>query len=99
MDNGGHASARPQRPPEAIDFGALLEQGRPAGELVGGQSPRGAGRWAAAEGFRTARSATRHPLTDRALADTQRRGHVARRPALLCEVPSVSASGVFPSVG
>jgi hypothetical protein len=38
------------------------------------------------------------PLTDRALADTRRRGDLALRPALLFEVPGMEASGFFPAV-
>jgi hypothetical protein len=89
MNDGGKAAARPERPSEAIGFGALLQQGRQAGEWVGGQAPRGTGTWAVAEGCRTSLAATLHPLTDRALADTQGRGDLARRPALLCAVPSL----------
>jgi hypothetical protein len=52
MNDGGKAAARPERPSEAIGFGALLQQGRQAGEWVGGQAPRGTGTWAVAEGHR-----------------------------------------------
>jgi hypothetical protein len=89
MNDGGDASARPERPSEAMGFGAVLQQGRQAGELVGGQSSRGTGTWTVAEGLRTTLLASLHPLTDRALADAQGRGDLALRPALLFEAPSL----------
>jgi hypothetical protein len=89
INDGGHAAARPERPPEAIGFGASLQQGRQAGQLVGGQSPRGTGRGSLAEGFWTTLSATLHPLADRALADAQGRGDLPLGPALLLEVPGL----------
>ena len=89
MHDGGNASARPERPPAAVGFGALLQQDRQAGELVGGQSSRGTGWGRVPEGFRSFLSSARHPLAERALADPQGLGDLALRPALLFDLPSL----------
>jgi hypothetical protein len=68
-NDGGNPSARPERPPEAIDFGALLQQGGQTGKLRRGQPAAGTGRWSVAQSFRATPTATRHPLTDGSFAD------------------------------
>jgi hypothetical protein len=97
-NNRRNAATCPQRPPEAVGFGALLQQGRQAGELRSGQPTAGPRGWPMAEGFRTALAATLHPLADRAVADTQGRRDLALRPPLLFEVPGLQASSFLPGV-
>jgi hypothetical protein len=76
-------------PPAPVSCGALLQQGRQAGALGGGQPAASPRRGSVPEGFWAPRSATRHPLAARALADTQGRGDLARRPAVRFEVPGL----------
>jgi len=97
-NDGGNASARPERPPEAIDFGALLQQSGQAGKLRGGQPAAGTRRWSVPQSFRTTPAATRHPLTDGPFADPQGRGDLALRPTPLCEGPGLYTTGFFPVV-
>jgi hypothetical protein len=97
-NNGRNPATCPQLPPEALGFGAVLKQGRQAGELRIGQPTAGPRGWSMAEGFRTTLSATLHPLADRALADTQGRSDLALRPTLLFEAPGLQASSFLPGV-
>ncbi len=97
-NNGRNPATCPQLPPEALGFGAVLKQGRQAGELRSGQPTAGPRGWSMAEGFRTTLSATLHPLADRALAHAHGCGDLALRPALLFEVPGLQASSFLPIV-
>ena len=69
-----------------------------AGQLFGRQPPRSPGWRPTPERLGTDVAGPCHPLTDRALADPQCRGHLALRPALLLEVPGLESSGFFPGV-
>ena len=97
-NHGRNPATGPQLPPEAVGFGAMLKQGRQAGALRIGQPTAGTRSWSMAEGFRTALSATLHPLADRAFADPQGRSDLTLRPALLFEVPGLQASSFLPVV-
>jgi hypothetical protein len=90
-NHGGDPATGPELPSVAIRFGTALQRGRLAGELLGGQPAGRPRRLSMAEGFRTTRSATLHPLADRALADTKGRGDLALRPVLLLEVPGLQS--------
>jgi hypothetical protein len=96
LNHGSDPTAGPQLPPETIGFGTALQQGRQLSELLGSQSPRGAGWGAVAEGVGSPFTGTLHPLTDGPFADTQRRGDLALRPALLFELPGLVTSGFLP---
>jgi hypothetical protein len=97
-NDGGNSSARPDLSPEAVRFGATLPQHRQLGELPGRQSARGSRGRAMAQGLRAALASACHPLADGPFADTQGRGDLALRPALLLEVPGLEPSGFFPVV-
>jgi hypothetical protein len=88
-NHGGNAATRPELPPETIGFGASLQESRQAGELLVGQPAGCPGRWSMVEGFCATLAATRHPLADRPLADTQGRGDLALRPTPLFEAPGL----------
>jgi len=96
--HGGHAATRPELPPEPIGVGASLQESRQASTLLVGQPAACTGRWSVVEGFCATLAATRHPLADRPLADTQGRGDLALRPTPLCEGPGLSASSFLPVV-
>jgi hypothetical protein len=97
-NNGRNPATGPPLPPEAVGFGAMLQQGRQAGELRIGQPAAGPRGWSMAEGVRAPLSATLHPLVDRAFADPQRRRDLAWRPTLLFEVPGLQTSSFLPVV-
>ena len=97
-NDGRNSATCPQLPPEAIGFGAMLQQGRQAGELRIGQPAAGPRGWSMPEGFRATLSAALHPLTDRAFADPQGRSDLALRPTMLFEVPGLQASSFLPVV-
>ena len=97
-DDGGDSTAGPQFSAKAVGGGALMQQGGQAGQLLGRQPPRGPRWWPTPERLGTDGAGPCHPLTDRALADPQRRGKLALRPALLLEVPGLESSGFFPGV-
>jgi hypothetical protein len=97
-NNGRNSATGPQLPPEAVGFGAMLQQGRQAGELRRGQPAAGPRGWSVAEGFRAPLSAALHPLADRSFADSQGRRDLALRPTLLLEVPGLQTSSFLPVV-
>jgi hypothetical protein len=95
----GDAAPCPELAPEAIGFGALLQQRREVGALLGGQPGRGT-RWRPmAKRFRASVAGTCHPLTDGSFADAEGLGDLALGPALLFEVPGLQPSGFSPVVG
>jgi hypothetical protein len=87
--HSGNPTTSPELPSEAIGFGAALQQGGHAGELLGRQSAGSTGRRVLAESFWTTRTASLHPLADGALAHAHGRGDLTLRPALLFEVPGL----------
>jgi hypothetical protein len=96
LNHGSNAAAGPELPPETIRFGTAFQQGRQLRELVGSQSPGGAGCGVVPEGLRSSLAGAPHPLADRPLADPQGRGDLALRPALLLEAPGLEPSSFFP---
>ena len=97
-NDGGNSSARPELSPEAVRFGATLQQHRQLGELRGRQSARGSRGRAMTQSLRAALASACHPLADGTFADTQGRVDQALRPALLLEEPGLEQSGGFPVV-
>jgi hypothetical protein len=95
-NHGRHPATSPQLPSEAVGLGAVLQQGRQAGELRSSQPAAGPRRGAMTETFRAAFPATLHPLADRAFADPQGRRDLALSPPLLFEAPGLQASSVLP---
>jgi hypothetical protein len=76
-NHGGDSAPGPQLAPEAIGFGAWLQQGRQLGELCGAQSPRSARRWTVSERLQAPGAGVLHPLADSSLADAQGIGALA----------------------
>ncbi len=97
-DHRGDAAPCPELAPEAIGFGALLQQRREVGALLVGQPGRGTRGWSMAKRFHSAAGAF-HPLTDGSFADAEGLGDLALGPALLFEVPGLEPSGFSPVVG
>ena len=94
----GDAAPCPELAPEAIGFGALLQQRREVGALLGGQPGRGT-RWRPmAKRFRSSVAGACHPLTDGSFADAEGLGDLALGPALLLKAPGLQPSGFFPIV-
>ena len=79
----GHALAGPHLAAEAIGLGALLQQGRQAGELRMSEACWGSRGWPMTQRVRPAVPSACHPLTDRPFADAQGGGDLALGPALL----------------
>jgi hypothetical protein len=52
-----------------------------------------------AQGLQTAMAGPRHPVADGALADAEGFGDLARRPALVLELPGLQPPGFFPMRG
>ncbi len=77
VDHRGDPSAGPDLPPEAIGFGATVQQVGQAGELCGREPARGPGRRAVAQGVGTLLAGTLHPLADGPLAHAQGLGDLA----------------------
>ncbi len=98
LNHRGNTPAGPDLSPEAIRFGATVQEFGQTGELLIGQPTAGPRGWSMAEGFRTTLSATLHPLADRALAHAHGCGDLALRPALLFEVRGLQASRFLPVV-
>jgi hypothetical protein len=98
-NHGGHPAACPHSAPEAIGFGALLQQRREVGALLVGQPGRGTRRWPMAKRFRSSVAGMFHPLTDGSFADAEGLGNLALGPALLLEVPGLEPSGFSPVIG
>jgi len=97
-DDGGDASAGPQRSTEAVGYGPSVQQLGQASELVGRQPPRGP-RWRPApERLGAGLAGPCPPLTDGALADPHGHSNLALRPSLLLEVPCLQAPCFFPGV-
>jgi hypothetical protein len=97
-DHGRDPTAGPQFAAKAVGRRAAMHQLWQAGQLLGRQPPRGPGWRPTPERLGTNVAGPCHPLTDSALADPQRLGTLALRPALLREVPGVESSGFFPGV-
>jgi hypothetical protein len=95
-DDGGDARTGPQLSTKAIGDGPSMQQLGQAGELGGRQPPRGPGWRPVTERLGAGFAGPFHPLADGVLADPQRLGNLALRPALLLEVPSLESSGFFP---
>jgi hypothetical protein len=96
VHHGGDPATGPDLPPEAIGFGAAVQQRGQARELVGGQSARSARGWPMAQGLGTAVACAPHPLADRSFADAQGLGNLALRPAFLLMLPGLEPSRFFP---
>jgi hypothetical protein len=98
-NHGGDAAPCPHLAPEAIGFGALLEQCREAGTLLVCQPGWGT-RWRPmAKRVRSSGAGPCHPLTDGAFAHAEGLGDLALGPALLFEVPGLKPSGFSPVAG
>ena len=92
----GDSAPRPHLATEAIGLGSPVQEVGEAGELLGSQAP-GRARWGAMPQRVWAPVAGPcHPLADGRLADAQRLGNLALRPALLFEMPSLQPSRFFP---
>jgi hypothetical protein len=92
----GDSDPRPHLATEAIGLGTPVQEVGKTGELLGSQSPGRASRRAMPQCLWAAIAATCHPLAHGRLADAQRLGNLALRPALLLEVPSLEPSSFFP---
>jgi hypothetical protein len=97
-DDGGDPTAGPELSAKAIGSRTSVQQLGQAGQLLGRQPPRGPGSRPAPKRLGTDVAGPCHPLTDRALADTQGFGNLALRPALLLEVPGLHAPRFLPGV-
>src|SRR5688500_14401879 len=75
-DHRGDAAPCPERAPEAIGFGALLQQRRKVGALLVGQPGRGTRWWPMAKRFRASVAGAFHPLTDGSFADAEGLGGI-----------------------
>ncbi|MDQ3830496.1 MAG: hypothetical protein M3361_14580 [Candidatus Tectomicrobia bacterium] len=97
--DGSNSAAGPELPPEAIGFGALVQERGQASELCGRHPPGRPRGWAMTEGIWSPLASTCQPLADGPCADAQRCGDLALPPALLREVPGLETSGFFPVGG
>jgi hypothetical protein len=92
----GHPGPGPALAAEAVGLGATGQEGGETGEGLGSQAP-GCPRWGAMRSRVWAPWArTCQPLADGRLADAQRLGNRARRPALRLEGPGVAPSSFVP---
>jgi hypothetical protein len=98
-DDRRHASAGPELPPEAIGFGAPMQERRQMSPLFGGQAAGRTGVPTSLQGLGAARAGTLHPLADGPLADAEGVGDPALGPAPLLELPSLAPPDFFPIVG
>jgi hypothetical protein len=94
--NLGDSAPRPHLATETISLGTPAQEVGKTGELLGSQSPGRASRRAVPQCLWAAIAATFYPLAHGRLADTQRLGNLALRPALLLEVPRLEPSSFFP---
>ena len=95
----GDLAPGPHLAAETISLGTLVQEVGKAGELLGSQSPGRASRRAVSQRLWAALAATLYPLAHGRLADAQRLGNLALRPALLLEMPSLEPSSFFPVLG
>jgi hypothetical protein len=98
-NHGGDPAARPERPPEPVGLGAAVQEGRQAGQLLGGQAPGSTRGKTMPECLGTTHPGSFHPLADGSFADTQCLGDSALRPAPLLELPGLQPPGFFPILG
>jgi hypothetical protein len=98
-DHRGDAAPGPELAPEAIGFGASLQQRREVGAWLGGQPGRGTWGRPMAQRVRASVAGAFHPLTDSPFADAEGLGDLALGPALLFEVPGLEPSGFSPVGG
>jgi hypothetical protein len=98
-NHGRNESLGPQLTPEAPGFGALLQQGRQAGELCMGRVRRGSRGWPISQHVRSAVPSACHPLADRPFTDAEGLGDRALGPASLREAPSLQPSRFYPATG
>jgi hypothetical protein len=92
----GDSAPRPHVATETISPGTPVQEVGKTGKLFGSQSPGRASRRAMPQRLWAAIAATFHPLAHGRLADAQRRGNLALRPALLLEVPGLEPPRFFP---
>jgi hypothetical protein len=97
-NHDGNPGAGPNCPSKAIGLGALVQEGRQARELLVGEPTSCPGGWMVSEGIGAAVAGASHPLTDSPLADVERFGDLALRPAPVLEAPGLEPSGFFPVV-
>jgi hypothetical protein len=96
VHHGGDPATGPDLPPEAIGFGAAVQQRGQARELVGGQPAQRARGRPMARGLWAACACAPHPLADSGFADAHGLGNRALRPAFLLMLPGLEPSRFFP---
>jgi hypothetical protein len=99
LNHRADPSTGPDLPPEAIGFGAPVQQVEQMRQLFGGQATGSAGMGAMPQGFWSPVPGALHPLADGPFADAQGLGDLALGPAFLLEEPGVQTACFFPVVG
>jgi hypothetical protein len=96
LNHRGDPPPGPPLAPKAIRFGPPWQECGQAGERLGREPARGAGRRTVAQSSGALLVGACPPLTDGAFADAECCGDLALGPALRLETPGLEPSGCFP---